>query len=52
MPNRSNDVRKTVLLQVYEGHDRVEDGNQHPDERMVLSGWNHAISRSAAGQAA
>ena len=52
MPNRSDRTRKTVLVQVYDGQDRVEPGNPHPDERIVLSGWNHAISRSAAGQAA
>ncbi|MDJ0993369.1 MAG: phytanoyl-CoA dioxygenase family protein [Dinoroseobacter sp.] len=52
MPNRSNRTRKTVLCQLYDGHDQVEPGNQHPDERMVLRGWNHTISRHAAGQAA
>lgn len=52
MPNRSNRVRKTVLCQLYAGTDRVEDGNRHPDERLVLRGWNHNISRAAAGQAA
>lgn len=52
MPNRADAVRKTVLCQLYAGSDRVEDGNQHPDERLVLRGWNHNISRAAAGQAA
>lgn len=52
MPNRSDAVRKTVLCQLYAGSDRMEDGNQHPDERLVLRGWNHNISRAAAGQAA
>ena len=52
MPNRSERVRKTVLVQVYEGSDAVEPGNAHPDERLVLSGWNHAVSRRAAGLAA
>ncbi|MDJ0825398.1 MAG: phytanoyl-CoA dioxygenase family protein [Rhodobacter sp.] len=52
MPNRSERVRKTVLCQLYAGTDRVEDGNRHPDERMVLRGWNHNISRAAAGEAA
>jgi len=51
MPNRSDQTRKTVLCQMYAGTDRIEDGNQHPDERLVLSGWNHNISRAAAGQA-
>lgn len=52
MPNRSERTRKTVLCQMYAGSDHVEDGNQHPDERLVLRGWNHQISRHAAGQAA
>ncbi|MCY4334905.1 MAG: phytanoyl-CoA dioxygenase family protein [Litoreibacter sp.] len=52
MPNRSDATRKTVLCQLYAGTDRIEDGNTHPDERMVLRGWNHHISRAAAGQAA
>ena len=52
MPNRSDRTRKTVLCQMYAGTDRVEDGNQHPDERLVLRGWNSHISRQAAGQAA
>ena len=52
MPNRSEAVRKTVLCQLYAGTDQVEPGNRHPDERMVLRGWNHNISRDAAGEAA
>ena len=52
MPNRSQATRKTVLCQLYAGTDQVEPGNRHPDERMVLSGWNHSISRQAAGEAA
>ncbi|MGR3467749.1 MAG: phytanoyl-CoA dioxygenase family protein [Shimia sp.] len=52
MPNRSEAVRKTVLCQMYAGSDRVEDGITHPDERLVLSGWNHSISRTVAGMAA
>ncbi|MDJ0822630.1 MAG: phytanoyl-CoA dioxygenase family protein [Paracoccaceae bacterium] len=52
MPNRAAQTRKTVLCQLYDGHDQVEPGNAHPDERMVLRGWNHTISRHAAGQAA
>ncbi|MEM6384704.1 MAG: phytanoyl-CoA dioxygenase family protein [Pseudomonadota bacterium] len=51
MPNRSRETRKTVLCQLYAGTDQVEDGNHHPDERMVLRGWNHKIGRAAAGQA-
>lgn len=49
MPNRSMDTRKTVLVQLYAGSDRVEDGNTHPDEHLCLSGWNHFASRGSAG---
>lgn len=51
MPNRSPKTRKTVLVQMYAGDDRVEDGIAHPDEKLVLSGWNHHASRSRANQA-
>jgi len=48
MPNRSNKIRKTVLVQMYAGDDRVEPGNLHPDEKLVLSGWNYHASRERA----
>ncbi len=48
MPNRSKRSRKTVLVQMYSGADRVEDGIGHPDERLALRGWNHHMTRSAA----
>ena len=51
MPNRSPKTRKTVLVQLYSGTDHVQEGNPHPDERWVLSGWNHHASRSRANQA-
>ncbi|MHB8635877.1 MAG: phytanoyl-CoA dioxygenase family protein [Fimbriimonadaceae bacterium] len=49
MPNRSRHTRKTVLVQMYAGSDRVEEGNSHPDERLVLAGWNHHATRSRSG---
>ncbi len=49
MPNRSPHIRKTVLMQMHAGDDQVEEGNQHPNERLVLAGWNHRASRSIAG---
>ncbi len=49
MPNRSSQTRKTVLVQMYAGSDRIEDGNRHPDERLVLKGWNHHSTRERAG---
>lgn len=49
MPNHSPKTRKTVLVQLYAGDDRVEDGITHPDERLVLAGWNHHATRDRVG---
>ncbi|MCL6512553.1 MAG: caspase family protein [Anaerolineae bacterium] len=51
MPNRSNRVRKTVLVQMYAGDDQVEEGNMHPDEALVLRGWNSRMTRARANRA-
>ncbi len=51
MPNRSNRIRKTVLVQVIAGDDRVEEGNRHPDETLVLRGWNYIMTRDRANRA-
>ncbi len=48
MPNRSNKSRKTVLVQMYSGDDRMEEGVTHPDERLTLRGWNHHMTRNRA----
>lgn len=48
-PNRSPHTRKTVLVQLHAGNDRVEPGVQHPEERLVLRGFNHHATRSLAG---
>jgi ectoine hydroxylase-related dioxygenase (phytanoyl-CoA dioxygenase family) len=50
MPNRANKVRKTVLVQMHSGDDKIEDGNQHPNARLALSGWNHHAKRSLGNQ--
>lgn len=50
MPNRSNRVRKTVLVQMHSGDDEVIEGNQHPNARLCISGWNAAAKRSTANQ--
>ena len=47
--NISDQVRKTVLVQMYSGRDRVETGNTHPNARLTLRGWNHAMTRDTAG---
>lgn len=51
MPNRSKKTRKTVLVQMHAGDDEVEQGNAHPNERLVLRGWNHCVNRKTAGRA-
>lgn len=50
MPNRSAHTRKTVLVQLYAGHDKVIDGNPHPDEHLSLRGWNHHATREMANR--
>ncbi len=47
-PNRSNQVRKTVLVQMHSGDDAVEEGNAHPNARLTLQGWNRHAKRSLA----
>ena len=48
LPNRSSKTRKTVLVQLHAGDDAVEEGNLHPNERLVLRGFNHRAKRSSA----
>jgi phytanoyl-CoA hydroxylase len=50
MPNRSSKVRKTVLVQMHSGDDKVEDAVQHPNARLVLAGWNHHAKRSLGNE--
>ena len=47
MPNRSNETRKTVLVQLHSGDDVQEDGVSHPYERWTLRGFNHHAKRSS-----
>ncbi len=49
-PNRSQDIRKTVLVQLLSGDDRIEDGIGHPNARIALRGFNHHITRSIANE--
>ncbi len=46
LPNTSDKMRKTVLVQMHTGDDKVEEGNHHDNERLVLKGWNHHAARS------
>jgi len=47
MPNLSDNPRKTILIQLYSGKDKVIDDNQHTNIQLVLRGWNHHASRNA-----
>lgn len=52
MPNRSDKVRKTVLVQMHAGDDEIEErGLAHTYARLTLAGWNHRMGRNTAGQA-
>ena len=46
MQNVSKRPRKTVLVQLYSGSDRVVDGNRHTNGQRVLRGVNHFATRS------
>jgi phytanoyl-CoA hydroxylase len=50
LPNTSEHVRKTVLVQMYGGDDHVLENQEfnHVDEQLVLSGWNHHMTRALA----
>jgi len=50
MPNRSNEVRKTVLVQLHAGDDAIVEGCTHPNERLTLAGWNHRSTRESANR--
>lgn len=50
LPNRSDQDRKTVLVQMHSGQDCVEAGNDHPNARLTLRGWNFHASREMANQ--
>jgi phytanoyl-CoA hydroxylase len=52
MPNRSTQTRKTVLVQLHAGDDEIDpEGPAHPNLRLALRGWNHALTRKTASQA-
>ena len=46
MQNVSEKPRKTVLVQLYSGSDKVIDGNRHTNVQLVLRGINHYATRS------
>ncbi len=49
--NSSDRARKTVLCQMYAGHDRVDPAAPgHIDEQLVLRGWSHHMTRDRAAE--
>lgn len=50
MPNRSDKVRKSVLVQMLAGNDEIEEGNRHPNSRLALRGWNYTMTREKANK--
>jgi ectoine hydroxylase-related dioxygenase (phytanoyl-CoA dioxygenase family) len=46
--NRSNELRKTVLVQLHAGDDVIEEANKHPNVRLALRGRNHGMTRDLA----
>jgi len=49
-PNRSSLPRKTVLVQLHPGSDRVVSGNHHTNVKIALRGMNHHSSRHVMGR--
>jgi phytanoyl-CoA hydroxylase len=47
-PNRSQEIRKTVLVQLYAGNDWIEQEGAHTHCGVPLKGWNHRMHRSLA----
>ena len=44
-PNRSDQTRKTVLVQLHSGDDRLEDVSNHTVSGLVLRGRNRRATR-------
>ena len=47
--NESENSRKTVLIQLYSGKDKVEDST-HTNVQLTLRGWNHYATRSGVSE--
>ena len=47
MPNISNNPRKTILIQLYAGTDKVIDDNPHSNIQLVLRGFNYHATRNS-----
>ena len=49
MTNKSIKPRKTILVQLYSGYDKVIGGNSHTNVQLVLRGWNSSATRESVG---
>ena len=48
MPNKSERPRKTILIQLFSGRDKVVRGVNHTNVQLVLKGWNYNATRETA----
>ena len=46
LPNTSFFDRKTVLIQLYSGQDKIIGEDTHTNVQLVLRGWNHTAKRN------
>mgnify|MGYP000064109308 FL=1 len=46
MPNLSDKPRKTILIQLYSGRDKIIEGNKHTNVQLVLRGRNYYATRN------
>ena len=48
MPNKSQRPRKTILIQLYSGKDKIIGGGNHTNVQLALQGWNYNSTRKTA----
>ena len=47
MANISLKSRKTILVQLYSGKDKIMNGNLHTNAQLVLRGFNYSSTRNS-----
>ena len=47
MANNSSKSRKTILVQLYSGKDKIIKGNMHTNAQLVLRGFNYSSTRNS-----
>ena len=47
LPNLSSKPRKTILIQVYSGTDKIISENKHTNIQLVLRGFNYSATRKS-----